>query len=131
MRAIDNSEVLNILENSGTGAFAPLVTYSYDAGDQEIVLTEASTFADGDGLSICHLYVTDSQGKVAYDKITVAAGTKTIDMSTLDVTMGFNVTAMIVTTKAYMGDLGRYGIGSVAAASGSLGGVRISRESKN
>ncbi|MVT11380.1 hypothetical protein [Chitinophaga tropicalis] len=96
----------------------PAVSYTYDPVEKEVVVTDGSTYAAGDGLKKVHVKVHDNFGKEVRDTITVtgAPGAKTIDVSTLNASKGLNITATIITNVDFHAD----GSAFVIQAAGNL-----------
>lgn len=121
MQAIKNTGLLSICNVCGLSGFTPGASYVYDAGAKTILVTEASTFAAGDGLKIIHIHINDADGNQMYYKLTVATTGHTFDVSTMNPVEGFTITATVVTNNRAMGDLSAYNVGSGAPSSGNLG----------
>lgn len=126
MGAIDNSNLLNYRESSGTSGFVPKVTYVHDAGNEEVDFADESTFPDGVALAKTHVRVHDKFGNSVHGFILPTAGPDsghdgetTLDISGLDISGGLDVTATVVADDGKLvADGGAYNIG----LSGELGG---------
>lgn len=121
--AIDNSGLKDFCKSCNCDTFVPVVSYVYDVSDGEIVVQEGSTYPAGDGIDKITVTVTDiATGDMLQEQITVVgvAGAKTIDVSTLDGSAGFNITAVAVTDKRCTATLTTYDINSTVDSAGSL-----------
>lgn len=125
MTAMDNTGLLTLTHYSAPG-IAPVVAYAYDAEDEEITVTNSSTFGAGDSFKAVIITVTDCNGKQVHAKISVAATPNVINVSTLDAYGGFNILAQVISTKREQAILTAYGVGATLAASGNLRHKNIS-----
>lgn len=123
MNPIDNSQLLNYREDSGTTGFSPVVTYVYDAAAKEIDVTQASIFPADVYLGKVHVKVHDKFGGEVRGTVVAIPGSGvadeiTIDVSTLDASKGLDITATVLANDGMLvADGGAYNIG----AAGSLG----------
>lgn len=123
--AIDNSNLQDYRNDQGTSDFSPGVSFVYDSANQEVDVTDASTFPSGVSLLRTHVKVHDKFGGTAAGTIenpdgsdSAAQRTDTIDVSGLDASKGLDITATVVADDGHLiADGGAYNIG----ASGSLG----------
>ena len=120
MQAIKNTGLLTICNVCGLSGFLPGASYVYNSGAATIVVTEASTFAAGDGLKIMHIYITDADGNIEYYTRTVAGTNHSFDVSTMNPVHGFTINVTIVTNNRMVGDLSAYNVGSGAPTTGTL-----------
>lgn len=98
MQSVNNQLILDYCCNCGEG-FAAAATFEHDAVAQTLEVTDASVIALPDTFKILHIDVYDKFGGKVYNKITVAAGSVVIDISTLNPSRGLAVAITIVTTE--------------------------------
>jgi hypothetical protein len=123
--AIDNSNLKNYRDDSGTTGFVPAVTYAWDQDAEEIDFTDGSTFPSGVALKKIHLHVHDKFGGEAVGYIYPNSGSDsghdhntTVDVSDLDASKGLDVKATVIgDDDMLVADGGAYNIGTA----GSLG----------
>ncbi len=108
MIAIDNSALLALGAGCGCPAFAPVVTMLYVAADEEITLTDSTTFSAGDGFKKINVSATDADGVVVKGAITAAAGDAVLDVSTLNQSKPIRVSATVVSDGGCMSDGSAY-----------------------
>lgn len=109
--AIDNTNLTNYRSKGlPVDLFTPVVSYVFDAEAKTVVVTDGSTIPAGDTLKIIHLKVHDHFGGTVTGEITVTgeAGTKTLDVSTLNLSKHLNLTATVLTTNMLAADGGAY-----------------------
>lgn len=124
MNAFDNTNLVSgLCGGCDCTGFAASITFTYDAGAQTITFTDASTYASEDARKIVNLRVKDKNSKTIDGTITDDDGDDavTLDLSTLDLSEGFELYGTVVTNAGCISD-GHYGrIGMTASAAGSLG----------
>lgn len=124
MNAFDNTNLVNgLCGGCECTGFSAAVSFSYSSGDGEITFTDASTYGAGDARKIVNVRVKDKNSKTIDGNIAANDGDDavTLDVSTLDLSEGFELFATVVTTGGCISD-GHYGrIGMTAAAAGSIG----------
>lgn len=119
MMAMDNTGLLTLTHYSAPG-IVPVVAYAYVADDEEITVTNTSTFGVGDSFKAVIITVSDCNGKQVHAKISVASTPNVVDVSTLDAYGGFNITAQVVSTNREQAIVTAYGVGATLAAAGNL-----------
>lgn len=123
--AIDNSNLTNYRDDSGTTGFVPAVTYAWDQNAEEVDFTDGSTFPSGVALKKIKVSVHDKFGGQVNGFVLPASGsdsghdhTTTLDVSGLDASKGLDVKATVLADDDMLtADGGAYNIG----ASGSIG----------
>jgi len=122
-QAVSNANLTNLNRDFLTTGFAPVINYVYDAAAKEIDVTNASTFPAGVATRVVHVHVHDKFGGQVNSFIkpgvgSGADGTITMDLSTLNASKPFDITATVVADDGKLvADGGAYNIG----AAGSLG----------
>ena len=127
--AIDNSGLKDFCKSCNCDAFAPAITFTYDATAHTIVVKEASTYPSGDAIGKTTVTIIDiATGKTVQQQITALGvpGQKTFDVSTFSGTDGFNIIATAVTNKKCIATLGAYQIPAIANGTGSLSHINKS-----
>lgn len=125
MGAIDNTNLLNLGRDGSTEGFTPGVEYTYDSVAKEIDVNDASVFPSGVSLLRTQVKVHDKFGNTVNGSIENPSGsesgddrTKTLDVSSLDASKPFDITATVIGNDGKLiADGGAYNIG----ASGTLG----------
>lgn len=124
MNAFDNTNLLTgLCGGCDCTGFSASITFTYNAGAGTITFTDASTYPAGDDRKIVNLRVKDKNSKTIDGNIAAADGDDavTLNLSTLDLSEGFEAYATVVTNEGCISD-GHYGrIGMTAAAAGSIG----------
>ncbi|MFL5809743.1 MAG: hypothetical protein ACJ749_09485 [Flavisolibacter sp.] len=123
--AIDNSNLKNYRDDSGTTGFVPGLTYSWDQEAEEIDFVDASTFPSGVALKKTKISVFDKFSGQVNGFILPNSGSDsghdhdtTIDVSDLDASKGLDVKATVIADdNMLVADGGAYNI----ATAGSLG----------
>lgn len=124
MNAFDNKNLVDgLCGGCDCTGFAASVTFAFNAGAGTITFTDASTYPVGDARKIVNLRVKDKNSKTIDGNIAAGDGDDavTVNVSTLDLSEGFELYATVVTDAGCISD-GHYGrIGMTASAAGSLG----------
>ena len=99
--------------------FTPSVTWTYNAGTNTVVATDASTYPAGDDRKIVHLTVYDKRGGKVLSSITAADGddAQSFSVAALDNSEGLTLLATVITEEGCISD----GHANLLNAAGSVG----------
>jgi hypothetical protein len=113
--AIDNSNLTNY--RGDQPALVPVVTFTYNPGTGQVVVTDGSTIPAGDTLKKVHVKVHDAFGGEVRGTITTtgAPGAQTLACAALDESKGLNITATVLTTKNVAADGSAFNIGAAGS----------------
>lgn len=119
MRAIDNSAVLDLYYNScSNGELEPAVDYAYDADGATLQVNDTSAYGAYARKRV-NIYATDVNGDTVTDSMSSGVSTKTLDVSSLDPSEGFNLRVTVVSSSGDIADLSAYKIGAISPATGN------------
>lgn len=121
MIAIENEKILNVCHVCGYIDFTPKLTYSFDSTSNKLTVTDGSNFTSSDPFQIVNIRAT-VEGNVRCGSIDTLGGSVEIDLSELNTSNGFNITASIVSKGRQIVDLAAY---EVASKIGSANGVIV------
>lgn len=120
MIAIDNEKMLNVCRMCEGNGFTPKLTYSFNTTNKKLIITDGSIFPSGDSFLIVNVIAT-VEGIDRTNCIKTARGSVEIDLSDLNTSNGFNITATIVSKGRQTANLAAYEVASkVGSAEGGI-----------
>ncbi|TWP28427.1 hypothetical protein ETU09_05750 [Apibacter muscae] len=112
MIAIENKKMLNVCQVCDGIEFTPKLSYSFDVTTKKLTIIEGSTFPSGDSLQNVNVRATvegiDRSGSIKKEGESVE-----IDLSDLNTSRGFNITATIVSKNRQTANLAVYDAASI------------------